>query len=229
MNNIIAFARLSLSIHLLSLQEQIRHIQGNWNNHFNMHCYQGEWKVISLRSPGGSETIIPDDTNHLDFTNTKIMDQCPAIKKFVELLGCPVMAVRLLNLRKGSEIKKHIDPELAFEMGEARLHIPIFTNDNVQFTVEGQRVKMNEGECWYINANLPHQVSNWGETDRLHLVIDCKVNDWLSNVFATAHKVYADSSLQGETMKKVIAELLLQNTPSSNQLAEELQNKMAML
>jgi hypothetical protein len=39
-------------------------------------------------------------------------------------------------------------------------------------------LKMGGGECWYINANLPHSVSNLGGTDRIHLVMDWVVNDW---------------------------------------------------
>jgi hypothetical protein len=38
---------------------------------------------------------------------------------------------------------------------------------------------MNEGECWYLNVNFPHKVANRGATDRVHLVIDCAVDDWL--------------------------------------------------
>jgi hypothetical protein len=38
---------------------------------------------------------------------------------------------------------------------------------------------MKEGECWYLNFNLPHRVKNSGTADRIHLVIDCVVNDWL--------------------------------------------------
>jgi hypothetical protein len=50
----------------------------------------------------------------------------------------------------------------------------------------GQRVVMNEGECWYNDFNLPHSVANHGTTDRVHLVIDCVLNDWLRALFAAS-------------------------------------------
>jgi hypothetical protein len=31
----------------------------------------------------------------------------------------------------------------------------------------------------YLNVNLPHRVAHRGAADRIHLVIDCVVNDWL--------------------------------------------------
>ena len=50
----------------------------------------------------------------------------------------------------------------------------------------GRRVVMNEGECAGDNDfNLPHSVANhYGATDRVHLVIDCVLNDWLRALFA---------------------------------------------
>ena len=38
---------------------------------------------------------------------------------------------------------------------------------------------MGEGEAWYLNLNLRHSVVNSGPTPRVHLVIDCVVDDWL--------------------------------------------------
>jgi hypothetical protein len=35
------------------------------------------------------------------------------------------------------------------------------------------------GEAWYLRLSDPHAVTNDGETDRVHLVIDCATNDWL--------------------------------------------------
>jgi hypothetical protein len=45
---------------------------------------------------------------------------------------------------------------------------------------------MKEGECWYHNFNLPHRVANRGTADRVHLVLDCVLNDWLREVLLAA-------------------------------------------
>ena len=43
---------------------------------------------------------------------------------------------------------------------------------------------MQVGETWYVNVNLPHSVENLGATDRVHLVIDAVVNDWILAMLA---------------------------------------------
>jgi hypothetical protein len=43
---------------------------------------------------------------------------------------------------------------------------------------------MEAGECWYVNVDLPHRVNNRGTTERIHLVIDCVVDEWLRDQFA---------------------------------------------
>jgi len=43
---------------------------------------------------------------------------------------------------------------------------------------------MGPGEAWYLNFDLVHRVENNGAEERVHLVIDCVVNDWLAGFFA---------------------------------------------
>jgi hypothetical protein len=56
----------------------------------------------------------------------------------------------------------------------------------VEFVLNQVRVIMNEGECWYLNLNEPHHVTNRGAADRIHLVVDCVVNDWLRDLMLAA-------------------------------------------
>ena len=71
----------------------------------------------------------------------------------------------MLNLRRGAVIKPHHGAELAFERGQAHIHLPIFANPEVGFFIEDERVSMEPGTCWYINANLTHPVANRGDSD----------------------------------------------------------------
>jgi hypothetical protein len=89
-----------------------------------------------------------------------------------------------MKLTPGSVIKEHRDYDLAMEEGAARLHIPVQTNPGVEFMLNGLPVAMAPGECWYLRLSDPHRVANRGETDRVHLVIDCRVNDWLRTLVA---------------------------------------------
>jgi mannose-6-phosphate isomerase-like protein (cupin superfamily) len=220
-------AKIDLAVNILSLRQEVLALPNTWAPHFNTFHYEGEWTVLPLRSPGGhQEQIIPDLMSEEFYTDTPLMGDCPAIRQFIDTFQCPVMSVRLLNLKKGAVIKEHRDHELSFEHGEARLHIPIFTNDQVEFYVQDERILMQEGDCWYINANLPHRVANHGGTDRIHLVVDCKVNDWLTELFNHAAKTEVDIDRQAGELLKMIFELRLQNTVVTNRLADELENSL---
>jgi len=148
--------------------------------HFNTAYYQGDWSAIPLRSVGArTDHIYPDPAAKDRFADTHWLAVCPYIREVLETLRCAHQSVRLLRLRAGSTVREHRDHELGIENGEVRLHIPVVTNPEVEFLLNGTRITMNEGECWYLNFNLPHQVANRGATDRVHLVVDCVVNDWL--------------------------------------------------
>jgi hypothetical protein len=223
----ICFAKLPLKVSISNIQDEVSSITESWYPHLNTFDYQGNWEVLSLRSPGGaSSTIIPDIVNESVFMDTPLMDTCPSIKKITENLRCPIMAVRLLNLKSGAKIKPHKDNELAFEKGEARIHIPVFTNSGVEFYVEDNLVKMNEGECWYINANLKHSVVNNGESDRIHLVIDCVVNNELIKLFDNADKTSRDEDYNIAEKLLIIEALRLQQTPATTDLAAELEYEL---
>jgi ribosomal protein S18 acetylase RimI-like enzyme len=148
--------------------------------HFNTAYYQGDWSAVPLRSVGGrTDHIYPDPTAKQAFADTPLLARCPYIRELLAGLRCPLQSVRLLRLKAGSSIKEHRDYELGFEDGEVRIHVPVITNPEMEFVLNQVRVVMNEGECWYLNVNQPHRVANRGATDRIHLVMDCVVNDWL--------------------------------------------------
>lgn len=148
--------------------------------HFNTHHYEGEWSALPLRSIGGEAgQIFPDPSRPAEFADTPLMERCPAVREVLTRFPCPLMAVRFLRLKAGSIIKEHRDYELGFDDGEVRLHIPVMTNPDVEFILNGRRLIMAEGECWYTNVDFPHSVANRGAEDRVHLVIDCVVDAWL--------------------------------------------------
>lgn len=228
MSNIIAFAKLHLAFDVDAIASEIDQLSSGWKAHFNAKNYTGRWEVISLRCPGGNiNNIIPDMISEQAYKDTVLMENCDGVKKLVSQLYCEVMSVRLMNLPPGSSIKQHTDPELSFEQGEARLHFPIRTNHLVDFKVDGKRVQMEKGSAWYINANLPHSVTNNGDCDRIHLVIDCRVNEWLQSLFAASEKQYADNQKSNSQQLLVIEALRNQNTDTANRLADKLEKELS--
>jgi hypothetical protein len=97
----------------------------------------------------------------------------------VEALDCPLTAVRLLGLGPGAAILEHSDYKLGYDDGAVRLHVPIVTAPEVEFFLDGVPVVMGPGECWYLNLNLPHRAANHSLRRRIHLVVDCILNDGL--------------------------------------------------
>ena len=184
---------LKLPVHFdeIRLQTDLQRIlSSDYIPHFNTQYYEGDWSAVPLRSVGGSATqIYPDPTKGDDYTDTPLLARCGYVPEILRFFHCRLLAVRFLRLAPGSVIKEHRDFNLSFEDGELRLHVPVQTNPDVEFILGGQRVVMTAGECWYLNFNLPHRVANCGTTDRIHLVIDCVVNDWLRELLQRAEAV----------------------------------------
>ncbi len=185
--------RLPLNFDPNPLKADLKEItNGDWVSHFNTGYYDGQWSGVALRSVGGkSSQLYPDPQAEGEVLATPILERCPNLRRAIEMFECPIRSARLLRLGAGSRIKEHRDYNLEYADGEVRLHIPIATSAEVDFFLDGRRIEMNEGECWYLNFNLPHHVENHGPVDRIHLVVDCVVDDWLRHILP-ADQLIAD-------------------------------------
>jgi len=228
--SLICYAKLSLDVDINNVQAETRNMLGNrtWLPHFNTYDYEGDWSVLPLRSPGGIESNGFADLmgGSANFEDTPLLHSLRAIRHLLDQLKCEKKAVRLLNLRSGSVIKKHRDIELAYEHGEVRLHFPIFSNERVSFYIEDDLLKMLPGECWYINANLLHSAQNAGTEDRIHLVVDCLVNDWVKNLLDNSEKKTRNLNKDKQQQRMVIESLRMQNTPAALELALKLESEI---
>lgn len=154
--------------------------EDEWIKHFNQFYYEGVWSVASLRSNGGkTKQIYPDPHSPDNFEDTEILARCAYVREVLNEIECEKEAVRFMLLAPGARIKEHKDYFMGFEDGTIRLHVPVVTNEQVEFYLAGERVPMREGELWYLDFSQKHRVENNGDEARIHLVIDCKVSDWL--------------------------------------------------
>ncbi|HEX3701817.1 MAG TPA: aspartyl/asparaginyl beta-hydroxylase domain-containing protein [Vicinamibacterales bacterium] len=230
--SIIRWARLPLAIDLPSLQADVARLPDEWMPHFQKAHYEGDWTMLALRSIDGRVDqglpfALDGRGGPAQYLDTPLLAECPAIAQFIASLACPVMSARLLNLRRGATIRAHRDADLAFESGEARLHLPIVTNPGVEFFVEDERVVMDAGSCWYINANLTHRVANHGDADRIHLVVDCAVDGWLRERFAGAAVSYsAKTRRDPEELRQIVALLRAMDTPAARALVVQLEDEI---
>ncbi|MBI3704885.1 MAG: aspartyl/asparaginyl beta-hydroxylase domain-containing protein [Rhizobiales bacterium] len=163
--------------------------QGAWIAHFVTQNYDGDWSVIALRGPAGAThpvQMIYSDPSRSDYEDTPMLAGSPYFRQVLAAFACPLQAVRLMRLAPGSTIKEHHDNDLSFEQGMVRIHIPVVTNTEVDFRLNGTRVAMPAGSCWYLRLSDPHSVANRGVSERVHLVIDAAVNDWVTALFERA-------------------------------------------
>lgn len=202
-------------------------INENWTAHYNTKDYTGKWTSIALMSESGKSDQIyasPNATEKL--VPTEILNSCAYFKEILDSFLFEKTAVRLLQLAVGAEVKPHSDNCLGYEDGCFRLHIPIITNSEVEFILDGKRLIMNEGECWYIDANFTHSVANRGTEDRIHLVIDGLRNEWTDALFfkqADPEQFIKPVPVLSEEQKQqMIAELQRMNTPMANELIKNL-------
>ncbi len=177
--------KLPLRFDAAQLQAELDLVQdGDWANHYNERDFGGQWQGAALRSANGTvRDIHAGPPGHAEFADTPLLARCPYIARVLAEFLCPLKSVRLLSLAPGSFIREHSDHALGYEDGEIRIHIPIRTNPGVEFYVCGERLLLEEGECYYINVNLPHRVNNRGAVPRVHLVIDAEVDDWVRALF----------------------------------------------
>jgi mannose-6-phosphate isomerase-like protein (cupin superfamily) len=169
----------------------------DWLPHFNDRYYEGDWSGVALRSVGGvTNRLYPDPAAKEPFADTDILARCPNIQQALREFKCQMNSVRLLRLGPGSRIREHKDYNLSFEDGEIGIHIPIITNTLVQFFLKGEKLVMKEGECWYLNLNLPHRVENFSTIPRIHLVIHGIVNPWVRSIMKSDQIEHVDSAPQ---------------------------------
>jgi len=181
--------RLPFTFDPQRLAADLQRVTVRWTRHFVPQNYEGDWSAIPLRAPTGEtypSRMIYAAPDCRDFSDTPLLETCPYFHEVVQTFRCPLRLVRLMRLTPGSVIKEHEDVVLSFEDGMVRLHIPVVTNDAVDFRLNGERVVLEAGSCWYLRLSDRHSVANRGTEDRVHLVIDAEVNDWLGEVFVEA-------------------------------------------
>lgn len=212
---------IAYDINKLEQELQIA-LNSDWVNHFNTKDYEGDWKSISLRSASGATSDIYSNYTDQPFKDTPLLEELPYIKSILADWKCEKETIRFLALYPGSEIKPHKDPGCSYHDGNFRLHIPILTNNEVDFIVENENHKLAPGTCWHMDFSKEHSVKNSGDTVRIHLVIDCLRNEWTDEIFKAHGYQDYEPKMSIEEVKKVIAQLETHQTEVANNLIKQL-------
>ena len=76
-----------------------------------------------------------------------------------------------------------VSKRYSFERGWIRVHIPVITHEKVGWFLRDKKIPLQPGESWYLSVCEPHSVRNESDIDRIHIVLDMQVNDWLRGLF----------------------------------------------
>jgi hypothetical protein len=158
-----------------------------WLEHYDKALSSG-WVAIPFVSLDGriGDSEAQRAGSSGNYKRTSLLDRTPYFREIIDAFKCPQGRVRILKLLAGASVGEHRDvglevANLAFK--RVRLHVPIQTNPDAIFFVGGERIHMREGGLYYANFSKRHSVHNNGTTDRIHLVLDLEVNDWLAQFF----------------------------------------------
>lgn len=151
----------------------------------------GTWTVLPLIAGAGDleETAATRLAGTVSARSKAILTDMPRVRDVIETFRAVVLRARLMRLKSGAKIGEHRDfayfggQRWSFERGRIRVHIPLITDGGVMWNLDGQNIAMAAGEAWYVNVCLRHEVENRGSIDRINLVLEIEVNEWLRNLF----------------------------------------------
>lgn len=85
--------------------------------------------------------------------------------------GGVVIRAMAAALLPGGVIPSHRDGHPSFALAH-RIHVPLVTNDKVDFIVSAQRQEMKPGMAYEISNLDMHAVANLGDASRIHFIFD---------------------------------------------------------
>jgi hypothetical protein len=93
-------------------------------------------------------------------------------ERLVELVGGgTVSRLMLVDLPPGAEVLPHRDLAPIVTIPH-RCHVPIETNEQVLFTIDGVDHRLEAGQGYEFDNTREHAVANRGTTRRVHLICD---------------------------------------------------------
>ncbi|MET0844794.1 MAG: aspartyl/asparaginyl beta-hydroxylase domain-containing protein [Pseudomonas sp.] len=173
-----AFSRLPVAVDLPLLLQALAAIgEDAWQAHFNSDYYAGDWSGVALVSAADALTELAPGRGEPLLRAPWLQDL--RWQQGLRDLPLEIVSARLLRLGPGGQIHEHRDYDLGGPDADLRLHIPLLSPPHVDFMLDGQRMPMTAGECWFLDLSRPHRVSNRDRSARIHLVLDCRPGVWL--------------------------------------------------
>lgn len=121
------------------------------------------------------------DGKELETTDTDVMQKLPDVKS--EILnvmrlvqGSRLGRVIITKLEPGKKILPHADTQGEYAKYYTRYHLVLQGLPGSIFTCGDETVGMLTGELWWFSAQDEHSVTNNSRDDRVHMLIDVRID-----------------------------------------------------
>jgi hypothetical protein len=126
-----------------------------------------------------------------DDSPTEHYSKFSAIDDVVSRFPCKFKMMTFYSILPGGKLHPHRDLSGASILNCMRFHIPLVTNELMDFRVSKKRVIMKPGELWALDTSYLHSVNNAGSADRIHIVMEVEMNDWVRELLPrNDHRAY---------------------------------------
>lgn len=98
-----------------------------------------------------------------------------AVAVMAAMNGEQLGRVMVTRLPPGKTIQSHADVIGEYANFYTRYHIPLISDPGVSFHCGEEAVNMTPGTVWWFNGHLYHSVINNSASDRLNLIVDCRI------------------------------------------------------
>lgn len=167
---------------LRAVQQEVARLNTEWTNVYSDY-HTGGWQTLSLlnRTSKPTDTIIED----CEPVETSLLKQMPETRALLRGLGFRYMWARLAKLEVSAFMHEHRDYQELRSVSRLRLHIPVITNPFSSIVIDRTRIHLALGYIWKLNPIHRHAAANFGKEPRVHIILDCYVDEALEALVST--------------------------------------------
>lgn len=172
------FFKLADNVMVLPLMEQLARHHELWNADKTRTTFEGtphaQVDDILLRfgKPDGDDL----DASDLEPMRTLKGAKSLALSVMQLVSGSRLGRVVVTRLEPGKKILPHADVKGAYSSYYTRYHVVLQGLPGSMFSCGDETVNMLTGSAWWFNAKAEHSLSNNSRDDRVHMLVDVRVD-----------------------------------------------------
>lgn len=185
------FCRIAEMVDVIPLLASIKRRPELWREDTYLRDYPqgpfGDTDTIMLRFP--VKTVLETEVELAAFGRSDAQHESvdyPAFAKLTEarpivfglmakVQGERLGRVMINRLRPGGRIFPHADTEAHAEYF-SRFHVVLETSPGANIRTGDETIHMQQGEVWWFDNSIEHEVLNNGSVDRIHMVVDIRTS-----------------------------------------------------